>query len=262
MNYFTKKLLFLYFTICFLFLHCTNSFSQILNIEKDRQEIQKTDSMVWRGNFVLAFDLTKQQNTVLQIDNDDYLLLLTPKHAYIWIGHINLIKSQGENVISEGYFHHRINFWKDKKLSYEVFAQYQYNETRGLINRGLLGATPRLTLHASDKLDFAIGTGAMYEWEEWKLEENYALTRLFKSTNYINVHAKLTENTELIFITYYQARFDRFFHPRISGDANIRIKLAKHISFNLHYMPYYDSEPLIPINKWNYELTSGLGIQF
>ncbi len=256
---FIKKI---FCTICFLFLIQTNLFSQILNIEKQRQAIKNTDSTFWRGNFVLGFNITRQQNTVLQLNNDDYLLLSTPKHAYIWIGHINLIKSEGENVISEGYFHHRINFLKNRKLSYEAFAQYQYNETRGLRNRGLFGATPRLTLKASEKLNFAIGVGAMYEWEEWKLKENYALTRLIKSTNYVNVHAKFNENVELILITYYQARFDRFVHPRIIGDANMRIKLSKHISFNFHFVPYYDAEPVIPIFKWNYELTSGIGVQF
>jgi hypothetical protein len=256
---FIKKV---FFTTCFFVLIQTNLFSQILNIEKERQEIEVNDSTVWRGNFILGFDLTRQQNTVLQFNNDDYLLLMTPKHAYIWIGHINLIKSQGENVISEGYFHHRINFWRKKKLSAEAFTQYQYNETRGLINRGLVGATPRLTLHASDKLDFAIGTGIMYEWEEWKLEEKYALTRLVKSTNYVNVHAKFTENTELMFIAYYQARFDKFIHPRVSGDANFRAALSKHVSFNFHFMPYYDAVPVIDIEKWNYEVTSGIGIQF
>ncbi len=256
---FIKKI---FFTISFFILIQTNLVAQILNIEKERQEIKTTDSTVWRGNFVFGFDLTKQQNTVLQFDNDDYLLFMTPKHSYIWIGHINLIKSEGKNVISEGYFHHRINFWRKKILSAEIFTQYQYNETRGLVNRGLLGITPRLALHASDKLDVAIGTGAMYEWEEWKLNENYALTRLIKSTNYINFHAQLNKNTELMFITYYQARFDRFFHPRIIGDANFRAKLSKHVSFNLHFTPYYDDAPIIPIEKWSYEVTSGIGIQF
>lgn len=252
----------LFFTVCFFILIQTNLSAQILNIEKERQEINTTDSTVWRGNFNFGFNLTRQQNTVLRFNNDDYLLLMTPKHAYIWIGHINLIKSKGKNVISEGYFHHRINFWRKNKISSEFFAQYQYNETRGLINRGLVGATPRLTLHASEKLDFAVGTGVMYEWEEWKLNENYALTRLVKSTNYINFHAKFNENIELILITYYQARFDRFFYPRIIGDVNFNAKLSKHISFNLKFVPYYDSEPVIPIEKWNYEVTSGIGIQF
>lgn len=250
------------FTFSFFIVIQTNLFAQILNIEKERQEIEVTDSTVWRGNFIFGFDLTRQQNTVLQFDNDDYLLLMTPKHAYIWIGHINLIKSEGENVISEGYFHHRINFWRKKKLSIELFTQYQYNETRGLINRGLVGATPRLSLKASENLDVAIGTGAMYEWEEWKLKENYALSRFVKSTNYINFHAKFNKNTELMFIAYYQARFDKFFHPRISGDANFRARLSKHISFNLHFIPYYDAEPVIRIEKWNYEVSSGIGIQF
>ena len=252
----------IFFIVCFFTLFQTNLFAQILNIEKERQEIEVTDSTVWRGNFIFGFDLTRQQNTVLQFDNDDYLLLMTPKHAYIWIAHINLIKSEGENVISEGYFHHRINFWRKKKLSAEFFAQYQYNETRGLINRGLVGATPRFSLKASDNLDISIGTGAMYEWEDWKLAENYALTRLVKSTNYINFHAKFNENTELMFITYYQARFDRFFHPRVIGDANFRAKLSKHISFNLKFVPYYDEQPVIRIEKWNYEVSSGIGIQF
>ncbi|WP_338791344.1 hypothetical protein V9L05_00640 [Bernardetia sp. Wsw4-3y2] len=256
---FLKKIV---FTVCFFILLQTSLSAQILNIEKERQEIKTTDSTVWRGNFIFGFDLTRQQNTVLQIDNDDYLLLMTPKHAYIWIGHINLIKSEGKNVISEGYFHHRTNFWRKNKLSAEVFTQYQYNETRGLINRGLLGATPRLSLKASENLDIAIGTGAMYEWEEWNLKESYALTRLVKSTNYINLHAKFNKNSELMFIAYYQARFDRFFHPRIIGDANFRAKISKHISFNLHFIPYYDAAPVIPIEKWNYEVTSGIGIQF
>lgn len=262
MNFIKHLLKQLLLTICFFILVQTNLFAQILNIEKEKQELDVTDSTVWRGNFVLGFDLTKQENTVLQFDNDNYLLFMTPKHSYIWIGHINLIKSAGENVISEGYFHHRINFWKDKTLSAEVFTQYQYNETRGLINRGLIGATPRLTLRASDNFDFAIGIGAMYEWEEWKLNEGYALTRLIKSSNYINLHAKMSKNAELMLIAYYQGRFDRFLHPRISGDANLRVALSKHISFNFHFIPYYDAEPVIPIAKWNYEVTSGIGIQF
>ncbi|WP_157699003.1 DUF481 domain-containing protein [Bernardetia litoralis] len=233
-----------------------------MNIEKERQGIKVTDSTVWRGNFIFGFDLTRQQNTILQFDNDDYLLLMTPKHAYIWIGHINLIKSEGENVISEGYFHHRINFWRKRKLSAEVFAQYQYNETRGLLNRGLVGITPRLSLKKSESLDINVGTGIMYEWEEWKLDESFTLTYFLKSTNYINFHAKFNKNTELMFITYYQALFDRFFHPRIIGDANFRAKLSKHVSFNMKFVPYYDAQPVISIEKWNYEITSGIGIQF
>ena len=251
-----------FFTFCFFIILQTNTFSQILNIEKERQAIKTTDSTVWRGNFVFGFALTKRQNTVLQFDNDDYLLFMTPKHAYIWIGHINLIKSEGKNIISEGYLHHRINFWRKNKLSTEIFTQYQYNETRGLINRGLIGATPRLSLKATENLDIAIGTGVMYEWEEWKLKEDYILTRFVKSTNYINFHAKFNKNTELMFITYYQARFDRFFHPRIIGDANFRVKLSEHISFNMKFVPYYDAEPVIRIEKWNYEVTSGIGVKF
>ena len=256
---FTTKLL---FTFCYCIFISNSLSAQILNIEKEKQSIETNDSTVWRGNFVFGFDLTKQENTVLQFDNDNYLLFMTPKHAYIWIGHINLIKSEQENVISEGYFHHRINFCRKKKVSAEVFTQYQYNETRGLRNRGLIGATPRLALHASDKLDIAIGTGAMYEWEEWRLKESSEVTRLIKSTNYINFHAQLNENVELMFITYYQAHFDRFFHPRIIGDANFSAKLTKHISFNVKFTPYYDDEPVIPIEKWNYEITTGIGIQF
>ncbi|WP_338766116.1 DUF481 domain-containing protein [Bernardetia sp. ABR2-2B] len=258
MNFIIK----IFLTSLFFFLFKISLFAQILNIEKERQQVETNDSTVLRGNFIFGFDLTRQQNTVLQIDNDDYLLLMTPKHAHIWIGHINLIKSEGQNVISEGYFHHRTNFWRKKKFSVELFTQYQYNETRGLINRGLVGATPRLSLKTSENLDIAVGTGAMYEWEEWKLKERYVLTRFIKSTNYINFHAKFNENTELIFITYYQALFDRFFHPRISGDANFRAKISKHISFNLRFVPYYDDAPVIPIEKWNYEVTSGIGIQF
>lgn len=249
--------------ICLFLLGIINCFSvsgQILNIEKDR--VDRDTANVWLGNIGLTFNNRSQQVHVLTFNAFSNVVYLSAKHSYIFISNNNLIRVKDQDVISDGYGHFRIHFFRRRKLSAETFAQVQYDESRGMRERELAGAGWRHHIHHSDKLNLAAGIGAMYEHERWALEGNDSTTSLVKSTNYFSLHWKISKHVEFNVINYYQARFSAFFHPRVISDASMVVSISRHFAFTTRFVATYDALPVIPVNKYIYSITNGLIFKF
>ena len=130
------------------------------------------------------------------------------------------------------------------------------------INRFLAGNDIRFRLRYSDKITLASGIGFMYEQEGWQGEDELIETKLWKSTNYVSIQNRFSDNFELNCIVYYQARFDTFFEPRVFSDVNLNFKVSKLLSFNSKFSMIYDSAPVIPIRELFYTFTNGITIRF
>lgn len=234
--------------------------AQILNVEKDR--IEQDTSRVWLGSANLTFNLRKQQVDVLTLTAFSNTVRLTDQHSYMLISNMSLIKVSGAQVISDGYAHLRANLMRKHKLSYELFTQKQYDQSRGMRNRELAGAGVRYKLLSNNRFTLAVGSGAMYEYEVWHFEQSDSTTRLIKSTNYATLHAKISQHIEANIIGYYQARFDWLDQPRLIADANILVSINKHFSFTTRIITFYDASPVVPVNRFIYSLTNGLALKF
>ncbi|SDL62440.1 Protein of unknown function, DUF481 [Catalinimonas alkaloidigena] len=238
--------------------------AQILNVEKDRLSDDSTN--IWVGSVDLTSNYRYQQVSVFDLKLVTNVAYLSALHNYMLISTVNLVRVGGTSVISDAYLHGRINFLRNEPLSYETFAQYQYDQSRGLRQRMLLGAGLRYEIIDEEKFSLALGPGLMGEQERWlpPNAENATVTQtdFLKSTNY--VAGRWSPNDVLGFnaIVYYQARFNHFFQPRLSGDVNLTLQVTRVLAFSSRLAGQYDATPIVPIEKVNILFTNGIKLSF
>jgi hypothetical protein len=248
--------------------------AQTTNIEKYR--LDKDTSKIWLGNAGFGFSSKKQQNVVQQYNGYLNLAYLSKLHSYMTINYGNIQLVNKTSFVSEGYTHWRINFFRMHLISYEPFVQYQYDLGRGLLHRELAGMSFRMNLLRNktnkdkDKFTIGISTGAMYEDEFWKgdvlrfevkSDTNHAHTQFIKSTSYLFAKAALHEKITLFSTVYYQARFDRFFRPRIVTDMQLMFKITKVLSFSTDFASTFDSLPIVTGNVFTYTFSGSFFIK-
>lgn len=263
-------------SVIWLLLSVTTVYGQILNVEKQRSS--GIDSAQWLGNVDFSFSLKEQQTKTLSANLNTNLVYFSSKHSYILIGKLSSLRGNGESLVSHGYGHVRVNFFRKKKLSYELFSQIQYDEVRGMKQRNLIGGNIRYTLKDKDNYLLSIGTGVMYEREQWEwnvteddLNEAEGFTQIGlikplteapKNNTYISLKYDISKNMYLNFITYYQAKFDQLNKPRISGEAKFNVIISKRLRFVASGTWWHDAAPVVPIDKTNYAITNGLKYSF
>lgn len=246
-----------------------NASAQILNVEKNR--LQKDTARVWLGNTSLTANYRRQQIEVFDLVWVTNAAYLSKLHNYLFISHVNLVRVSGNNVISDAYTHARVNFVHQRSVSYEMFAQYQYDRARGLVERALLGGGLRLKLADGNKATLVLGPGLMMERERWDPpagapEPPVGPTResnnFLKSTTYLSLRWEPREGIAINGITYYQARFDAFFHPRLSGEIAMTYKLNEWLGFTSRLSGQYDNIPIVPIERINVLFSNGVQVKF
>jgi hypothetical protein len=257
------------FALSIFILLSLECFSQILNIEKYR--IDKDTANVWSGNIGFGFSSKKQQNTVTTLNANSNLVYLSQKHSYLQIGNIKFIAVEGSQLISEGYTHFRSVLNRRKFISYEPFLQWQYDLGRGLEKRELYGFAIRFNFIRTKKFHVAANTGCMYEHEVWKGNvlrfpvvdrPGFAETHFIKSTSNFTARGDVSNNVYILFVIYYQARFDRFFDPRLITDTQINFIISKRLTINNQFVSTFDDLPILTENRFVYSLNTNLMIKF
>ncbi|MDQ3535852.1 MAG: hypothetical protein M3421_09540, partial [Bacteroidota bacterium] len=64
---------------------------------------------------------------------------------------------------------------------------------------------------------------------------------------------------------YYQVGYDKvvnLFRQRISGEANINVKISQKISMKTSFTSTYENHPIVPIRKFIYTLLNGIEVNF
>lgn len=249
------------------------TWSQILNVEKNR--LQRDSSNYWVGevnfNLLLHNRSATKDNPVRYtgIGSGADLAYVSKRHRYILINQLTYSAITGNPFISTGYSHFRANFLWKKKISYELFAQYQYDIGRGLKRRRLAGAGIRYVFVEEEGLRLALGVGAMQEQERWELPATeYAdviNTSFLKSTNYLSARWTVNEFVNINSIVYFQSGYDRTvsgFRNRFSTDTNLNVMLTERLAFFATFNASYDSQPVIPIINFIYSLNNGIKLAF
>ena len=173
-----------------------------------------------------------------------------------------------EPVVRGGYLHARSNFLRKRRLSHELFTQYQYDRVRGLRDRWLAGGGLRWRWLESDKSSLYLGAGIMYEVEQWQdpeAENKFIQPKLWKSANYLSLNTAFSNQVSLHAISYYQTGFDNSidaFRHCISATATLRVKLSSKLTFKTSFDGVYENRPVIPITKFIYSLNNGLTVSF
>ncbi|MFD2244929.1 DUF481 domain-containing protein [Pontibacter ruber] len=260
-----------------LFLATPAAKAQILNIERARVERDDTINY-FTGKGGLNFSMFNRNagknnpNNFLQLTLTGDVAFITAKHSYLLLNYYNYLlinydnREQRNTIASNGYSHLRVNFYRKRKLSYELFTQFQADLARGLERRVLTGGGLRYALLRREKATIFAGTGLMHEHERWNDPEQEGAKRvsdLPKSTNYLSLKAKLTEQVETNSIAYYQTGYDKSidrFRNRVSGDVGLNVKLSDHVSLRTNFSCTYEDRPIIPITRFIYAITNGIQV--
>lgn len=246
----------LFITTSFL---SNNAKAQIFNFEKLRSS---QDSVGVGGNIPFSFKSQERQVRLLEYSFAPNVAVFTQKHSYFALTSVHFVKTGDEKAESNGFAHLRMNLMREQQISYEIFAQIQYDEVRGMKQRYLSGAGLRFNLSDSSKFKMAIAIGLMYEKESWDFENQVAEKEFLKNTNYISLQFIPNKKIHFGFVGYWQARFDNFNAPRITGDLNFSYALSKKIALTYQILVSRDAAPVVPIEKTIYSLTAGLNFHF
>lgn len=250
-----------------------SAYAQILNVEKIRLEYPE-DKVVF-GNIGTNLSYSNRSanlQTPVRVATGGLtsdIGYFSDNHLFMLINNYQLLFVNDARLVNFGYTHFRTQFFQKNPLSFEVFTQYQYDQARGLDLRLLAGAGPRWRLLKTEAWNIALGTGLMFEGEDWhdpvvKNTETIK-ARYLKSTNYIAFRYAINDNVDANTVVYYQVGYDRDYDQtlhRVSGDLNLAVKLVEKLSLTVAVNAAWESRPIVPIIPFIFTVTNGIRYKF
>jgi hypothetical protein len=250
-----------------------SAYAQILNVEKIRLEYPE-DKVVF-GNIGTNLSYSNRSanlQTPVRVATGGLtsdIGYFSDNHLFMLINNYQLLFVNDARLVNFGYTHFRTQFFQKNPLSFEVFTQYQYDQARGLQTRLLGGAGPRWRLLKTDAWNIAVGTGLMYEGEDWRdplvATAQTINARYLKSTNYLAFRYAINENVDANMVVYYQVGYDRDYDQtlhRVSSDLNLSVKLVEKLSLTVAVNAAWESHPIVPIIPFIFAITNGVKYKF
>lgn len=245
--------------------------AQILNIERSRLEKDTTKVFMFKAvaglNTYNRSAAADDPVNLFGYNLDINALYYPGKHGYMFISKFDYLRINDSDFLNFGMMHGRVNFLRERKVNFETFTQYSFDNFRGLDPRWIFGGSVRHNLIKSEKFTFLFGVGGMYEFEKWQVpnSEEFIETSLFKSSNYITLRASINNFVDLNMVNYYQVGYDRSisaFRNRISNSTILNTKLTEKFSITNTFEISYEDKPVVPITKVIYAFKTGLSINF
>ncbi|MBX2968485.1 MAG: DUF481 domain-containing protein [Cyclobacteriaceae bacterium] len=241
--------------------------AQILNIEKSALDRDTTKKFLGNisGSLLLYNRSAAIEDPVefFGFDIKSSIAYFPGKHRISSITRIDYLKINEDPFLNTGYQHVRFDFRKDRKVHPEAFAQYQYDNFRGLDPRLLLGVGMRHRLYHNEHFTLVFSIGIMYESEKWTHPKTEEVMRIsfWKSTNYLVFRIKISEWADFNSIQYFQTAFDPAidaFRNRYSTDINLNTKLTSRLRWTTSFTLSFENRPIVPIVRTIYRFSNGI----
>jgi hypothetical protein len=247
--------------------------SQILRLDKNHLESDSAGYFNFDADINFTLDnrsITPEEKLVYtRLSTKGDLLFVSKRHAYILINSIEYVSSTNSLPFSTGFSHLRINFRREHALSFETFAQVQYDEVRRMRFRLLGGGGIRYTFIDKDGFDAHAGTGLMYEYEKWSETEEPNSPHIYKaipkSSNYLGIEFMLAKHVKLDLWGLYQVGYDwedQLYRNRYAAEVSFNFIIGKRLTWTNRFIYHYDAQPIIPINPSYYQIMNGVRISF
>ena len=180
---------------------------------------------------------------------------------------LDYLRINDADFLNFGFLHGRVNFWRKKKVNFETFLQFSYDNFRGLDPRWVVGGSVRHNLVKTEKVTFLFGVGALYEFEKWihPVTKELIEANFIKSSNYLSFRATLNAYVDLNIINYYQVGFDSGiskFRNRFSNSTILNTKLSDKFSLTNTFEISFEDKPIVPITRLIYSFKTGLAVNF
>jgi hypothetical protein len=255
------------YLLCF-FCSIYGVFAQILKVDKSHLT---TDSSGYITGVVdAAFALNNRsstankENVYIGFRNHLDLVHIGEQGATILIGGINYFKIGDGPLISNGTGHLRHILRRNVDVSPELFVQIQYDESRNMVSRELLGGGLRFNPVRGEN-SVHMGIGAFYEYELWNNAELRIAKYLWKMNSYVGCDVRLNQSMKFNSIIYFQTGKDaaiNAFRSRLSGHIELKDRVSNHFTLKLMADFHVDDRPIIPLNTFIYETYFGVQYSF
>ncbi len=242
--------------------------AQILKVDKNH--ISSDTS----GYTVGTTDMSLSMNNRSSMAKDEILFVgakwgidvvgVWDQSATILIGNLNYTKLGDGPFISNGAGHIRHIFRRNGKITPETFSQLQYDRSRNMQKRLLLGAGLRWNI-LQGKNSFHYGLGIMNEDEQWRMASSIIEKNIWKLNTYLGGEVDLTETVVFNTIFYLQTGQDHesdTFRTRATGQAEIKNQVSQRLKAKIVGELAWDQRPIIPLNNLTFEIYFGLEYNF
>lgn len=252
----------------FIFPLTLSSYSQILKI--DKSHLSTDSSKFFTGVFDASFNVNNRgstpdkQNVYVGINQNADVVYVGKEMATILIGGINYFKIGDGPLVYNGSVHLREVFKRKSTLSPEIYGQAQFDESRNMELRKLLGGGLRWNI-LKGKNSLHLGLGTFREHERWKGELDIIEKNLWKVNTYLGGDLSLTDAVSFNTIFYFQSGWDEeigSFRNRISGQIEIKTTISKRVKIKMASTILVDNRPIIPVNRFVYETYFGMEYAF
>ncbi len=206
----------------------------------------------------------EEQNTYIGINNNVDVIYIAEKSATILISGLNYFKIGDGPLIYNGTAHLREILRRSSVLTPEFFGQVQFDESRNMELRWLLGGGYRWNI-LQKKNSLYTGIGIFHEYERWNGMEDEIEKNLWKLNSYLSADVRLTATTNVNAIIYFQSGNDSeidAFRNRVSGQLEFKNALTDRFKVKLTSNFLLDDKPIIPLNKFIYEVFFGVEYGF
>ena len=187
---------------------------------------------------------------------DDYTFLVLDG-GYGW--------EKGNPFVSQLFAHLRHVITTAQLLQFELFAQYDNNKQRLLLNRELAGGGVRLRLLTADDFKLRIGLAYMFEVEEYNLPASSFhehLSHTSRMSSYASFTSELKGNLSFVSITYFQPRLDKWRDYRLVSENALVINAGAVVDLYVKFNLRFDSRPPDTIKKTDTMTKMGIAIKF
>ena len=226
-----------------------------------------------RGRDTDGFVGTAAANVTARTGNVRLVLLsvegrmdyVRPQWLAFVVGNTDVGWQAGRRFSNAGLVHVRANRHTGDVLSVEAFGQVDYDKSRRLSSRAVIGGGPRVSLETSDTWRLTAGTGYMYERERLDLSADAAhpsATDVSRWTNYLSAHFRDGDRLSIAGTFYAQPRFDAFDDLRALADVRLGVQLVGSLSLTVTSRLRYDSRPPDGIAALDTAITTGLALSW
>ena len=238
----------------------SNSTAQV-NIEK----YNKLNSSEGLNGTLTFYISAKTGNTDIQeFEIDGRVNFKGNKFYSFLIGQGEYGWNKGKEYSNNALLHFRYIRELNEIFNPEFFAQINYNKSRLLEFRSLIGLGLRTTIISDSTIDFTYGTAYMYEYEN--LDNTKSILQLDKTyfhrwSNYISYSNIVSKNSRLSFVVYAQPRFDDFSDIRMLSENHLSVGLTDRLFLSCNFSLMYYSKPPIDVKKLDTNTKVGLSIK-
>ena len=231
----------------------------------DIESLRRDDQTGFFGS--VAIDLTLRAGNVELFECGPELSLnySRDENTFIFIGSGDAGWEGKERFSNEALAHLRYVRALGSRLHGEAFGQVDYDQSRRLEFRGLVGGGIRWALIAPGESSFWLGSSLMFEHEQNELtaaDNHAARTSLVRWSNYLSANIELGETAQLAGTAYVQPAVRQFDDYRVLWDAALKVSITEALSSTTSVTFRRDSDPLNGVDGSDFRLSTGLALDW